>query len=126
MAIVIAETIFSDISGGVNKTLPLEEVTQQFEDEIEKLGQKWFNHIGRLTPPEGMQWELVRKTITDQCIDTQLVFRLDLLRLEYSYNRLVALSFGFQHAFHKIVPGRESAFLDRVCSPFRLGSCTDD
>ncbi|KZS92814.1 hypothetical protein SISNIDRAFT_455434 [Sistotremastrum niveocremeum HHB9708] len=91
------QTIFSDISGGVNKTLPLEEVTQGFEDEIEKLGQKWFNHIGRLTPPE----------------DTQLVFRLDLLRLEYSYNRLVALSFGFQHAFHKIVPGRESAFLDR-------------
>jgi len=45
------------------------------------------------------QWFTVLNT-TDQT-DPQNVFRSDLLKLAYSYSRLIALSFGFQHAFGK-------------------------
>jgi hypothetical protein len=45
--------------------------------------------------------------------DPQNSFRTGLLRLAYPYSRLVALSYGFQHAFGK---GRndENPFLLRV------------
>ncbi|KZT33721.1 hypothetical protein SISSUDRAFT_389641 [Sistotremastrum suecicum HHB10207 ss-3] len=91
------QTVFSDSGGGVNTKLPLETLAQSFEDEIEELGQKWSDRIGRLTPAE----------------DTQLVFRLDLLRFEYSYNRLMALVFAFQSGFRGVVMTTETVWLDR-------------
>jgi hypothetical protein len=41
-------------------------------------------------------------------------FRTGLLRLAYSYSRLIALSFGFQHVFSKGAAD-ESIILFRVC-----------
>ncbi len=40
-------------------------------------------------------------------------FRIGLLKLGYSYARLVALAFGFQHAFGKGTTD-ENPFLNRV------------
>lgn len=42
-------------------------------------------------------------------------FRVGLLKLAYSYSRLVALSYGFQHAFGKR-DAEDNPFLTRVCS----------
>lgn len=46
--------------------------------------------------------------------DPQNCFRTGLLRLAYSYSRLVALSYGFQHAFGKVDDVDENPFLMRV------------
>lgn len=55
---------------------------------------------------------MARLEKTDQT-DPQNRFRSGLLRLAYSYARLVALSFGFQHAFGKNNVD-ENPFLERV------------
>jgi hypothetical protein len=46
--------------------------------------------------------------------DVQNRFRLGLLKLAYSYARLVALSLGFQHVFGKNNRVDESSLLQRV------------
>ena len=46
--------------------------------------------------------------------DPQYSFRTALLHLAHSYARLVALSYGFQHAFGKNDGTDENPFLTRV------------
>lgn len=50
--------------------------------------------------------------------DQQNCFRTGLLRLAYSYSRLIALSYGFQHAFGKNEGKDENPFLMRVSHPY--------
>jgi hypothetical protein len=68
------------------------------DDKLVQLGDKWFAKIAK----------------TDMS-DAQNRFRTGLLRLAYSYARLIALSFGFQHAFVKNRGDEENPFFDRVC-----------
>lgn len=58
------------------------------------------------------QWHKVLEE-TDLTVP-QNRFRTGLLRLAYSYSRLIALSFGFQHVFSKGAAD-ESIILYRVC-----------
>ena len=70
-------------------------IATETDDELQNLGDRWFAILDK----------------TDQT-DPQNRFRTGLLRLAYSYSRLVALSFGFQHAFGK--NNTEDHFLTRV------------
>ncbi|KAF7327903.1 Zn(2)-C6 fungal-type domain-containing protein [Mycena kentingensis (nom. inval.)] len=90
--------IYSDPSHptGLNKTIDFEKIASDTDEELKKLGDYW-------------QQLIVENT--DQS-DTQNIFRSGLLKLAYSYARLVALSFGFQHAFSKNNPD-ENPFLMR-------------
>lgn len=67
------------------------------DEQLKSLGDEWMARLDQ----------------TDQT-DPQNRFRTGLLRLAYSYARLVALSFGFQHAFGKNGVD-ENPFLERVC-----------
>jgi hypothetical protein len=71
------------------------------DDELLNLGDSWFAILEQ----------------TDQT-DPQNRFRTGLLRLAYSYARLAALSFGFQHAFGKNDTD-ENTFLTRVSRVIR-------
>lgn len=64
-----------------------------------QVGEKWFSRLAK----------------TDMT-DPQNCLRTGVLRLAYSYARLVALSFGFQHAFGKNDGTDENPFLLRVSS----------
>lgn len=59
------------------------------------------------------EWFAVLKEA--EVTDPQGSFRTGLLKLAYPYARLVALSYGFQHAFGKNHTD-ENPFLMRVCS----------
>ncbi|KAJ7727299.1 hypothetical protein DFH07DRAFT_851955 [Mycena maculata] len=78
--------IYSDPSHptGLNKNVDFELVAAETDEELKRLGDKW-------------QARLEETDMTDP----QNRFRSGLLKLAYSYARLVALSFGFQHAFGK-------------------------
>jgi hypothetical protein len=54
------------------------------DDKFQQLGAEWFS--------------LLAKTDTS---NVESHFRIGLLKLAFSYARLVALAFGFQHAFGK-------------------------
>ncbi|KDQ57351.1 hypothetical protein JAAARDRAFT_35979 [Jaapia argillacea MUCL 33604] len=69
---------------GLNKVVDFEALATSTDDELKQLGDKWFARLEK----------------TDLS-DPQNRFRTGLLKLAYSYARLVALSFGFQHAFGK-------------------------
>nr|GAT60822.1 predicted protein [Mycena chlorophos] len=69
---------------GLNKNLDFELAASETDEELKLLGDKWQ--------------KLVNEEPDD---DPQNKFRNGLLKLAYSYARLVALSFGFQHAFGK-------------------------
>lgn len=71
-------------------------LASETDDKIEQLRLGWFS--------------ILEKTDID---DPQNCFRIGLLKLGYSYARLVALSFGFQHAFGKSNTD-ENPFLNRV------------
>ncbi|KAI0267719.1 hypothetical protein BC834DRAFT_821940 [Gloeopeniophorella convolvens] len=79
-------TVYSDPQHptGLNKEIDLERLATKTDDEIEATRLQWF-----------------RKLEQTDTSDVQNRFRMGLLRLGYSYARLVALSFGFQHAFGK-------------------------
>ena len=77
-------------------------LASETDDKIEQLRLGWFS--------------ILEKTDTD---DPQNRFRIGLLKLGYSYARLVALSFGFQHAFGKSNTD-ENPFLNRVRHCFIL------
>lgn len=83
----------------MTQEVDLESLATEADDELKQLGDKWFSLLEQ----------------TDMT-NPQNSFRTGLLRLAYPYARLVALSYGFQHAFGK---GRtdENPFLQRVCSP---------
>lgn len=61
-----------------------ERIATEADDELKQLGDKWFT--------------LLEQTDMN---DPQNSFRTGLLKLAFPYARLVALSYGFQHAFGK-------------------------
>jgi len=67
------------------------------DDKLENLRQQWFSKFKQTDSNE-----------------PQNRFRIGLLRLAYSYARLVALAYGFQHAFRKSNTD-ENPFVKRVC-----------
>lgn len=99
MANVIAK-IYSDPTHptGLNKEVDFEAIATAADDQIKALGEKWMRTIHEKTDLN----------------DPQNSFRIGLLRLAYSYSRLIALSYGFQHAFGKDGGKDENPFLQRV------------
>lgn|ERR1700722_3172015 len=79
------------------KDIDLAQLATDTDDKLVGLWEKWYATISK----------------TDMT-DPQNHFRTGLLRLAYSYGRLIALSFGFQHAFVKR-HGDENPFFFRVC-----------
>ncbi|KAF7374937.1 Zn(2)-C6 fungal-type domain-containing protein [Mycena sanguinolenta] len=90
-------TIYSDPNHptGLNKNIDFEAVASKTDEELKQLMDRWRQVL------DG----------TDMT-DPQNRFRTGLLNLAYSYARLVALSFGFQHAFGKHNTD-ENPFLNR-------------
>ena len=76
-----------------------EKIAFETDEELKTLGSHWFALLDQ----------------TDQT-DTQNRFRTGLLRIAYSYARLVALSLAFQHAFGK-QGSNDKALVKRV-SPY--------
>ena len=76
--------------------MDFEKIATETDDELKQLEGKWFAVLEQ----------------TD-LTDPQNSFRTGLLRLAYSYTRLVVLSYGFQHAFLK-GQANENPFLLRV------------
>lgn len=83
---------------GLNKEVNFEAIATETDDEIKALGEKWMKTLAENTDLN----------------DPQNSFRNGLLRLAYSYSRLIALSYGFQHAFGKSDEKDENPFLERV------------
>ncbi|GLB40175.1 putative fungal specific transcription factor [Lyophyllum shimeji] len=69
---------------GLNKNVDFEKIATETDDELKRLGTKWMAILE-----------------TTDMTDPQNRFRTGLLRLAYPYARLIALSYGFQHAFGK-------------------------
>ncbi|KAF8896253.1 hypothetical protein BD779DRAFT_1433309 [Infundibulicybe gibba] len=69
---------------GLNKEVDFEGIATETDDSLKHLGEQWFDVLNK----------------TDMT-DPQNCFRTGLLKLAYSYARLIALSYGFQHAFGK-------------------------
>ncbi|ESK89022.1 hypothetical protein Moror_13103 [Moniliophthora roreri MCA 2997] len=93
------EKIYSDPSHptGLNKDLNFEQVAIETDEELQQLEAKW-------------------RPILDKNVDqndSHGAFRVGLLKLAYSYSRLIALSYGFQHAFGKGSNQNEKPFLKR-------------
>ncbi|KAJ7104225.1 hypothetical protein B0H15DRAFT_1016609 [Mycena belliarum] len=80
---------------GLNKNIDFEGLAAEADEELKGLADKWRRILER----------------TDTA-DPQNQFRSGLLKLAFSYARLVALSFGFQHAFGKNNTD-ENPFLER-------------
>jgi hypothetical protein len=80
---------------GLNMNADFEQIASETDDELKQLGDKWFKLLSQTD-----------MTVPQNC------FRTDLLRLAYSYARLIALAFGFQHAFGKSHTD-ENPFLQR-------------
>jgi Fungal specific transcription factor domain len=80
-----------------SKEIDLGRLATETDDNIEQMRMHWFSKLEQ----------------TD-INDPQNRFRIGLLKLAYSYARLVALAFGFQHAFGKSNTD-ENPFLKRVC-----------
>lgn len=72
-------------------------LASETDDKLENLRQQWFSKFKQTDSNE-----------------PQNRFRIGLLRLAYSYARLVALAYGFQHAFGRSNTN-ENPFLQRVC-----------
>jgi len=83
---------------GLNKEIDLGLLASETDDELENLRQQWFSKFKQTDSNE-----------------PQNRFRIGLLRLAYSYARLVALAYGFQHAFGKSNTD-ENPFLKRCIS----------
>lgn len=81
---------------GLNKEVEFEAIATRTDDELQKLEKHWFSILA--TRGNG---------------NAQARFRTGLLRLAYSYARLIALSYGFQHAFGKNDGLDENPFLQR-------------
>jgi hypothetical protein len=80
---------------GLNKEVDFEQLATETDDALVSLSEKWFAKIDR----------------TDLSIP-QNCFRTGLLKLAFSYARLIALSYGFQHSFGKSDTD-ENPFLQR-------------
>jgi hypothetical protein len=71
-------------------------LASETDEQLQQLAAKWFHLLDQ----------------TDQSI-VQNRFRTGLLKLAFSYARLIVLSFGFQHAFGRN-NSDENPFLNRV------------
>lgn len=76
--------------------IDLGRLASETDDKVEELRQQWFSKF--------------KQTNSNEPTNR---FRIGLLRLAFSYARLVALAFGFQHAFRKSNTD-ENPFLKRV------------
>jgi hypothetical protein len=85
---------------GLNREVDFEAIATETDDELKALYEKWMTTIHANTDMS----------------DPLNSFRTGLLRLAYSYARLIALSYGFQHAFGKNDGKDENPFLERVRS----------
>ncbi|ETW82984.1 hypothetical protein HETIRDRAFT_383013, partial [Heterobasidion irregulare TC 32-1] len=85
MAEFLAE-VYSDPKHptGLNKEINLERLAIETDDKLERLRAAWFARLDE----------------TDKT-NAQNRYRTGLLKLAYSYARLLTLSYGFQHAFGK-------------------------
>ena len=85
--------------------LNFEEIAINTDEELQQLQRKW--------------WPILYANVDMQ--NPQGVFRIGLLKLAYSYSRLIALSYGFQHAFGKNTSNNqnEKTFLMRCLSAAR-------
>ncbi|TFK40290.1 hypothetical protein BDQ12DRAFT_680666 [Crucibulum laeve] len=81
---------------GLNKEVDFEALSTEADEEFKSLWTYWSGVLAE----------------TDMT-DPQNCFRTGLLRLAYSYARLIALSYGFQHAFGKNDGTDENPFLIR-------------
>ena len=81
----------------MSQEVDFEGIATATDDELKQMGDKWISTVQQ----------------TDMS-DAQNCFRTGLLRLAYSYARLVVLSYGFQHAFGKNDGTDENPFLMRV------------
>ncbi|KAF8625539.1 hypothetical protein AX15_005306 [Amanita polypyramis BW_CC] len=70
---------------GLNQNAEFEKLAAETDDQLQSIREQWFNVILESTDPD----------------DYQNKFRIGLLRVAFSYNRLIVLSYGFQHAFGK-------------------------
>lgn len=70
---------------GLNKNADFEALAAETDDKLQALREQWLNVI---------------KENTD-LNDHSNRFRMGLIKLAYSYGRLIVLSYGFQHAFGK-------------------------
>jgi len=80
---------------GLNKDIDLGQLASDTDDELQELRLQWFSKLKQTDSNE-----------------PQNRFRIGLLRLAFSYARLVALAFGFQHDFGK-GSTEENPFLKR-------------
>lgn len=98
------EKIYSDPDHptGLNKKLNFEEVAVTTDEELQRLQQKW--------------WPILDANVDQN--NHQGLFRVGLLKMAYSYSRLLALSYGFQHAVGKNIGNNqnEKPFLMRCIS----------
>ncbi|KAJ7472669.1 hypothetical protein FB451DRAFT_1469579 [Mycena latifolia] len=80
---------------GLNKNVDFEAIATETDEELKQLAEKW-------------------RLVLDQTDRTHPHnrYRCGMLKLAFSYGRLVALSFGFQHAFAKNNTG-ENPFFER-------------
>lgn len=101
MAGFIAE-VYSDPHHpmGLNKGVDFEAIAIATDDKVQALGALWMKKIHEKTDMN----------------HPQNAFRTGLLRLAYSYSRLIALSYGIQYAFGKVEGKDEGPFLKRVCA----------
>lgn len=76
--------------------IDLEQLATETDDRLENLRRQWFSIFEQ-----------------SDMNNVQNRFRIGLLKLAYSYSRLVALSYGFQHAFGKSNV-EDNPFLTRV------------
>ncbi|KAK2460891.1 hypothetical protein APHAL10511_007361 [Amanita phalloides] len=70
---------------GLNKNADFEKLAAETDDQLQQIEEQWFKVIAENTDLD----------------DNQNKFRTGLIRLAYSYGRLIVLSYGFQHAFGK-------------------------
>lgn len=80
----------------MNQNIDFEAIASETDEELKALAEKW--------------WLLLDQT---DMTHPHNQYRCGMLRLAFSYGRLVALSFGFQHAFGKNVT-TENPFFMRV------------
>ncbi|KAF5367470.1 hypothetical protein D9758_003782 [Tetrapyrgos nigripes] len=70
---------------GLNKEVDFERLAAETDEELQQLEERWFPILDKNVDPN----------------DRQGLLRTGLLKLAFSYARLIALSYGFQHAFGK-------------------------
>lgn len=79
---------------GLNKSANFTQIASETDDELARVGVHWFHQLDRIEPKSAM-----------------FIFRTGLLKMAFSYARLIALSSGLQHAKEDCLD--ENSFLMR-------------